>query len=326
MKICHIGHGMMPIPPRGWGAVESVISDYKDFIELAGHECFVINDREPDVIVAKINRLNPDVVHSHYEEHFPLLSQFPAPVKLLCTHASSIMREENLGKIKAFMTGHTVLVNECYICCLSEEMRRYFVHLGVPRARILLVPNGARGDLIRYADSPELPDRSLCLAQVTRRKRQHLLSGIEFVDFVGPKNDPTFECSPQTYLGEWTRAEVFSNLTQYANLVLLSSSELAPLVTCQALMAGLGLVLSESASANLDRSLPFIDIIPEERVKDASYVRLVLRHNQEYARKLRREIRSYGLDHFDWGVLVPQYLETIQALIPTAASPREGSL
>ena len=33
MKLVIIGPGIMPIPPKGWGAVESLIWDYKIFIE-----------------------------------------------------------------------------------------------------------------------------------------------------------------------------------------------------------------------------------------------------------------------------------------------------
>jgi len=33
MKIGFIGPGIMPIPPDGWGAVESLIDDYRNALE-----------------------------------------------------------------------------------------------------------------------------------------------------------------------------------------------------------------------------------------------------------------------------------------------------
>lgn len=318
MKICHIGHGIMPIPPQGWGAVESLIWDYKTYIERAGHDCFVINDAREATIVDEVNRIEPDVVHSHYEQHFPLLSQLHAPVKLMCTHASKPFREENLPILKAFFNEHQSLIDECYICCLSKEMKSYLLNLGISPSQLLLTPNGARADLIRYTKTPDFADRSICLAQVTRRKRQYLFSTLDYVDFVGPKNDPTFDYGLPTYLGEWSRNEVWSNLTRYSNLVLLSSGELAPLVTVQALIAGIGVVVSEAAAANLDVDLPFIDVIPEDKVEDIDYVGHVIRSNQECSSRMRSEIREYGRARFDWSVLVPRYLETLQTLIPNA--------
>ena len=44
-------------------------------------------------------------------------------------------------------------------------------------------------------------------------------------------------------------------LTNYANMILFSDGEAAPQVTCEALLSGIGLVVSKEASANLDASL-----------------------------------------------------------------------
>ena len=46
MRISIIGPDT-PIPPKGWGAVESLIWDYKITLEKLGHEVQIINIGDP---------------------------------------------------------------------------------------------------------------------------------------------------------------------------------------------------------------------------------------------------------------------------------------
>ena len=60
---------------------------------------------------------------------------------------------------------------------------------------------------------------------------------------------------------------LYAITTNYANLVLLSDGEADPLVVKEAFNAGLGVVLSECATANLEViNKPFIDIIPNNKL------------------------------------------------------------
>ena len=56
MKIILIGPGLSPIPPTGWGAVESLIWDYYENLKKAGVDAHIIN--------------NPDL-NQVIREHFP---------------------------------------------------------------------------------------------------------------------------------------------------------------------------------------------------------------------------------------------------------------
>jgi hypothetical protein len=150
---------------------------------------------------------------------------------------------------------------------------------------------------------------------VHKRKRQFLIEDCSFIDFAGPMKDPEFDYSRPNYLGEWSKEKVYSHLTEYANLVLLSSAEVAPMVTCEALMSGLGVVVSESASANLDLRQPFIDVIPEERLQDKDYVRGAIRRNQETAIARRKDIREYAVKCFDWEPLVRRYVDNLELFL-----------
>ena len=109
------------------------------------------------------------------------------------------------------------------------------------------------------------------------------------------------------YLGEWSKEHLYENLTDYANLVLLSDGEAHPLVCLEAMSAGLGLVLSEWATANLDLSLPFIDVIPEDKISDKDYVESIIKSNREKSITMRNGIRQYVIDNFSWENIVKNH-------------------
>ena len=76
MKLCIIGPGIMPIPPHGWGAVESLIWDYKIFIEKYHQDISVtiINTPNPNDIIKQTNEVKPDIIHIQYDNYFFLLN------------------------------------------------------------------------------------------------------------------------------------------------------------------------------------------------------------------------------------------------------------
>jgi glycosyltransferase involved in cell wall biosynthesis len=123
---------------------------------------------------------------------------------------------------------------------------------------------------------------------------------------VGNIADPNFT-NHSSYLGEWNKPTLYSELTKYANLVLLSDGEAHPLVCLEAMSAGLGLVISEYATAHLDTTLPFIDVIPENMINDLAYVAQVVSDNRHKSISMRNEIRKYVNDNFSWENIVNDY-------------------
>ena len=55
-----------PIPPVGWGAVESLIWDYKVTLEKLGHTVQILNISNPREIIKRINNFKPDFCHIQY--------------------------------------------------------------------------------------------------------------------------------------------------------------------------------------------------------------------------------------------------------------------
>ena len=104
------------------------------------------------------------------------------------------------------------------------------------------------------------------------------------------------------------------NLTAYANMVLLSAGEAHPFVCLEAMAAGLGLVLSEQSTANLDLSQPFITVIPDDKLNDKSFLKQKIQENRKVSLGMRNEIREYCLTNFDWSNIIKQYMEIIDTL------------
>ena len=58
MKISIIGPGLMPIPPKGWGAVESLIWDMANALKDLGHEIQIINTTDPNKVLSSIKEFD----------------------------------------------------------------------------------------------------------------------------------------------------------------------------------------------------------------------------------------------------------------------------
>jgi glycosyltransferase involved in cell wall biosynthesis len=313
MKISIIGPGIMPIPPKGWGAVESLIWDYYQELSKLGQEVQIVNTSNHQEIINQVNSFSPDFVHLQYDDLYQVLPYINCKNKAATSHFGYLEQQNLYGGYWNIFNG---FVNGDFnIFCLSEGIAEIYKKSGVSDSRIYVTPNGARYDLFEYSEIPKNPEKSIYLAKITDRKKQYLYQNLEFIDFVGNMDDNRFDSSRSNYLGEWDKPTLYRNLTDYSNLVLLSDGEAHPLVCCEALMCGLGLVISECSSANLDTNLPFIDVISNEKINDINYLSQVILSNQKKSLSLREEIRKYGIENFSWESIVKKYLNTIESSI-----------
>ena len=295
MKIAIIGPNT-PIPPKGWGAVETLIWDMKMSLEELGHDVLIINIGDPQAIINVVNKYSPDFVHINYDDWvflYPYI-QYPCAVT---THFAYIERPDMMnGYSQIFNAFGSIKPN---VFCLSESIKRvYNIMSGIPSDKLYLNRNGVNTKAFAFTETPSHPDRSIYLAKIDYRKRQHLFQDIKSLYFAGNIADNRFNQN-QNYLGEWTKDYLYDNLTEYGNLVLLSDGEAHSLVIMEALAAGLGVVVSEFATANLCLAKEFITVIPEKRIHDTAFVEEQIIKNREYSVKHREEIREYA-KQFDW--------------------------
>ena len=313
MRIAIVGPGIMPIPPTGWGAVEILIWDSKVALEKLGHVVKIINTQSPTEIIKRVNEIRPDFVHIQYDDFIELYPyiQYPCAITSHFGYLEQPEKWDYYGDRIAKPFGRI----KPNVFCLSPGIKDvYRDQLGIPEDRLFVTPNGVDFDIFEYTDEPKHADASIYLAKIDYRKRQFMFQSIKSLFYAGNNADPRFDTS-NNYVGEWSKEQLHKNLTNYGNLVLLSDGEAHPLVCLEAFAAGLGVVVSEWAAANLDTTKEFIDVIPEDKISDIEYVEDTIRLNREFSIHNRDEIREYGRE-FEWtNVIKNYYLPVVERLV-----------
>ena len=313
MKIVIVGPGIMPIPPTGWGAVELLIWDQKLALEKLGHKVEIVNTPSPTEIIKQINNIRPDFVHIQYDDFIELYPyvQYPCAITSHFGYFEQPNKWDYYGERIAKPFGRI----QPNVFCLSGGIKDVYADvLKVPEKRLFVTPNGVNVDNFRATISPEFPDRSIYLAKIDYRKRQHMFQSIRSLYYAGNTADPRFDVS-NNYLGEWSKDTLYTHLTEYGNLVLLSDGEAHPLVCLEAFASGLGVVVSQWAAANLDIRKSFITVIPEDKISDIKYVEEQIIANRNYSTENRDEIREYALT-FDWkNVMENYYLPVVERIV-----------
>ena len=318
MKISIIGPGLMPIPPKGWGAVESLIWDMANALKDLGQEVQIINTTDGNKVLAAINEFNPDFVHINYDDFIVLYPHITQP-KAMTSHFGYLERPDMMnGYVNIFNKFQDMKPN---VFCLSEGIKNiYRIFSNFPEDKLFVTPNGVNVDVFNFKEEPEYPHRSMYLAKVDYRKRQHLFQNIPTLWFAGNIVDERYD-TKNNYLGEWSKEQLYKELTDYGNLVLLSDGEAHSLVIMEAFAAGLGVVISEYATANLDVDKEFITVIPEKKIKDIEYVEGQIIRNREYSIHHRQEILEYG-KQFEWKKMLKEhYLPSVEKLIASQSKP-----
>lgn len=310
----------MSIPPKGWGAVESLIYEYFKELTLLGHQVLIVNTKSRKEIIETVNSYNPDFVHCQYDEFIDVLKFIDCEYKAITSHYGYLDQVWSHDDYLFNIHREIILQKDVYIFALSPSIAKRYIDDGVDPARVKIIPNGVNYSLFNKSLTPKYHNKSIYLAKVDSRKRQGLIQKLDSdIDFAGNLCRATainsgFDPHKNSYLGEWSKKDVYSNLTEYANLVLLSDGEAHPLVCLEALASGLGLVISEFATANLNLNLPFIDVIPEDKINDLDYVLEIIKGNREKSLSARLEILDYAKS-FDWSIIVNQYMAIVNSII-----------
>jgi hypothetical protein len=303
MKLCFVGPGIMSIPPKGWGAVEILIWDLKQILEFNGATVSIVNTRNRNKIIQEVNQNQPDFIHVMYDEFIDIVDKFNCKSVTITSHYGYL---EQPNKYNGYQNIFKSFINSnVNIFALSEGIKNIYLRAGADPSKVYVVPNGVRNDLFKFAEDCLYKDRSIYLAKVDYRKRQKIFQNIPNLYFAGTIADNEFKS--QNYIGEWNKEFLYNNLTSYANLVLLSDGEAHPLVCLEAMTAGLGLVISEYATANLDLSKQFIDVISENMISNLDYVEKVINTNRKKSLSMRNEIRKYAIESFSYDAILEKY-------------------
>jgi len=311
MKLLLIGPGFSPIPPKGWGAVETLVWDYYENLKKQQIDVIIINEPNLESIINLCNSHNADIIHIMYDDHIVAVPHLNCKKIFYTSHFAYITHTEFEQKYNSYFTNIFQKVIEyqdkIVINAISNDIvEKYRKHGFINN--INLICNGAREDVFKYTLNPSKHNKSVYIAKIEYRKSQYKYQSITNIDFVGNYHDSPFNKELENYIGEWDKNTLYENLTEYGNLILLSEGEADPLVVKEALIAGLGVVVSECSSANLDLSKQFITIIPNDKIDDITYLSEQIEKNREYSISNREEIRKYAFDNFAWNNIIEKYI------------------
>jgi len=307
MKFVLVAPGCSVIPPKGWGAIESIVWDYYTELTNQGHQVIIINRSNVEDIIKECNRHTGCIVHIMYDDHISIVPRLTSKRILYTSHMAYLTNpsfetiahryyETIFKKVIEYQSRITLYA-------LSKEIEDLYKKHGF-HGKSVVMRNGARP--FRTTLTPQKANRSIYLGKIEYRKSQYTYQTISSIDFIGNYQDTDFH-SPHV---EWDKPTLYDSLTDYGNLVLLSKGEADPLVVKEALMAGLGLVLSECSCANLDLSKEFITIIPDDKLEDLVYVSAQLDKNREYSVLHRQDILDYA-KHFSWNTIIKEYVSLL---------------
>ena len=309
-----IGPGMMPIPPIGWGAIESIVWDYYENLTKKNINVIIINTTDIQSIINTCNKNNPNVVHIMYDDYISIVPYLNCSNIIYTSHmaylTNSDLQTDHSYYYKNILL--TVIQYQDILCinAISNEIASVYRSNGFNN-KINIINNGAREDLFKFTLNPNKHMLSIYIGKIEIRKRQYKYQSLSDIDFIGNYYDSNFDQTNNNYLGQWDKNTIYNNLTEYGNLILLSDGEADSLVIKEALIAGLGVVISNCASANLNTELSFISVIPDEKLDDLEYIKQIIISNREYSIQNRIEIRNYALNNFSWDKIIDKYLSLI---------------
>jgi len=315
MKIALIGPGIMPIPPKAWGAVEILIWDYHNELVRLGHQVTIINTKDRDLIVSQCNSGSFDFVHLHYDVYYDVLDKLTCPNIAITSHYPYIDQpgqhwKDGYTNIFTFLCEQ----NKYYNFVLADKDRETFIQYGANLMKIKKIKNGIDSEKFAFLPMP-IYNKTMYLGQITPRKNQAKYQNIPTIEFVGGCSDPNFNQLGVSYWGEWPREKIQQDLTKYANLILISEGEADPLVVKEALIAGLGVVINRSSAENLDTTKDFITVIDDEKKDDIKYISAMLEENKKIVKQKRTEIRQYGIEQFDIRNECEKYLNILHNIV-----------
>lgn len=309
----------MPIPPSGWGAVEMMIWDYATIMGELGHTGVIINTPDRDEIIEELSQDHFDIVHLHYDvfhDIIPNILKSTSGKVIVSSHYPFINNPSMWYRDNYQPIMNSYVKNkDFYIFASSENDINTFIENGAIEENCWISRLGVLSTSYKF-DSEFTYDKTLCFSQICDRKRQYLIQDFSDVDFVGRLENGKFS-NLNNYKGQYDRSTLNDEITKYANFTLLSSVEnTTPLAVKEALICGLGVVVSESVSIELDKNQKFVDIIPEEKINDLSYIHDVILTNRQYSIQHRDEIREYGKQYFGLeSIIENEYIPKLNSLL-----------
>lgn len=317
MRIALVAPGRLPVPVDGWGAVENVIWNYKVSLERLGCEVDIYNTIWIHEVIYELNRQHYDFIHLHFDLYVLECNRHLRQPYCVTSHCGGFSRfvpgAYDFYPAFNYLFADTLQAPGNIV--FSEEAAQLYRANGYG-GFLRVLRNPIETEQFRFGERGN--GRAICIGRIQPRKQQALLARMLAdrvpVDFVGPYNpedEPDFaESGASRYLGSWDKQTLYTQLTDYSCLLLLSTAEGDPLVVKEALAAGLCVVVNRASSANLTDEA-FITVLPDEAIEPET-VAAAIEGAIERNATLREEARAYARQRFDRDVIAREYLGIIR--------------
>lgn len=304
----------MKIPVSGFGACENIAWELSNRLRGLGHDVVLFNTPQINEVINTVNSTNFDFVFADYDDWAGILSKY-------CN--KPIWSRSHYGMIKTWRQDNPgygfihqgIMEASGGIIALSKGVADIYRQDGY-KGPIHVLRNGADVKSIRFAATPTLT-RAICVGKIEPRKCQarlaKLCEGKVEIDFVGPMHDPDFRSnSTCRWLCEWSREQLYENLTNYSCLVLASTGENDPLVTKEAIAAGLSLAITKTCDANIDQFAgQYLDWEKSEWIPSRINYAIELGKLEQ----IRKFHRNWAENHFDWDIIVREMESLIREIV-----------
>ena len=242
-RIAHVAHGLLPIPPLGWGAVERDIWNLHRNGEHDGLETAIVNTKSRCDLLRQCEAFAPNLIDVHAERWVSTCARYARaqgiPI-VLTSHDYRLSYELPREIEKAAKLADAIIA-------LSPSIRDRFVAHGFERVHY--VPNGVNTDVFRPLEKRR--NTVLAVARNTARKKlpeiaRFFLSRPEYhLTICGPFTDhgdrkhPAIPRGPNvTILGRRSEAEIARLAGESEYFVHLCEVEASALVVREAMSCG----------------------------------------------------------------------------------------
>lgn len=309
-KILVIGPGSIEIPPEGWGAVETIISEIIPELLSLGFQVHLLNSRHRFEI-KKARKQTYDAILCHSDFHLDLVQKYwPGTIKIAVAHYGLGAKPEKWDKgYKDIIEGYKRLSKVVF---LNDEIARVSKeYFAIENGTV--IANGSNFNP-EVGNNPQ--GAFLYLGKVEPRKRQFELCQSappkSFI-FAGPIADSRvskdFSNYEAGFIGPISRQKLQTEFKNYKALVLTSIGEADALVLYEAQLAGLPIIVTKSGLGHQDASLPWIGCIAD----GASYSEI-----QSTYSKLEKDpdtISNYARENYRWELRITPVVKLIKDLI-----------
>jgi Glycosyl transferases group 1 len=301
-KLLIVAPGMLAIPPKGWGAVEHIISETVEIFEQNGFEVWILNSNHKKEWI-EARKFEYDVILNHSDQDCLKIRKFwPKTPLVTVSHYGFGAFEEAWNKDFKKILMQMDVSNT--IVCLSKEVQKTFSkHL--VNAKLIVSPNGSSftPKVGRDSNAP-----LVCVGKIEKRKFQYELwsalrnTSLEVV-FIGPivdsrikKLTKTNKANKKYFIGAKDREYLSENFQNFSGLILPSLGEADALVLYEAQLAGLPIFVSERGLGSQNRNLDWVEVIPQQI--DVSKIEKILSKYNIPA----DTVSAYARYHYSWEV------------------------